>query len=46
MTGEEAAVILAASRKAQIATINSAGTPHLVAMYHVMEHRKVLPATA
>ena len=36
MTDEEAAAFLAANRKVQIATINSDGTPHLVAMYYVM----------
>ena len=36
MTDEEAAAFLAANRKVQLATINSDGTPHLVAMYYVM----------
>ena len=36
MTGEEIEAFLAANRKVQIATINSDGTPHLVAMYYVM----------
>ena len=36
MTEKEIAAFLAANRKVQIATINSDGTPHLVAMYYVM----------
>jgi PPOX class probable F420-dependent enzyme len=36
MSAEEIAAFLAASRKLQLATINSDGTPHLVAMYYVM----------
>jgi PPOX class probable F420-dependent enzyme len=36
MSAEEIADFLAASRKLQLATINSDGTPHLVAMYYVM----------
>jgi len=36
MTAGEVAALLAGSHKLQLATINSDGTPHLVAMYYVM----------
>ena len=36
MTEPEAAALLAASRKLQLATINSDGTPHLVTMFYTM----------
>jgi PPOX class probable F420-dependent enzyme len=36
MTADEVAALLAASRKLQLATINSDGTPHLVTMFYVM----------
>jgi hypothetical protein len=36
MTADEIAAFLAASRKLQLATISTDGTPHLVAMYYVM----------
>lgn len=36
MTTQEAAAVLHAARKVQLATINPDGTPHLVTMYYVM----------
>src|SRR5689334_15467999 len=36
MTTQEAAAVLDAARKVQLATINPDGTPHLVTMYYVM----------
>ena len=36
MTEQEAADLLAGSRKLQLATINPDGTPHLVTMFYVM----------
>ena len=36
MTADEAAALLAESRKLQLATINPAGTPHLVTMFYVL----------
>jgi PPOX class probable F420-dependent enzyme len=36
MAAGEIAAFLAGSRKVQLATINTDGTPHLVAMYYVM----------
>jgi PPOX class probable F420-dependent enzyme len=36
MTDPEAAAMLAASRKLQLATINPDGTPHLVTMFYTM----------
>ncbi len=36
MTADEAAALLAGSRKLQLATINQDGTPHLVTMFYVM----------
>jgi PPOX class probable F420-dependent enzyme len=36
MTPQEAAAVLEAARKVQLATINPDGTPHLVTMYYVM----------
>ena len=36
MTADEAAALLAESRKLQLATINPDGTPHLVTMFYVL----------
>jgi PPOX class probable F420-dependent enzyme len=36
MSPDETAAFLAAGRKVQLATINSDGSPHLVAMYYVL----------
>ena len=36
MTADEAAALLAASRKLQLATLNPDGTPHLVTMFYVL----------
>lgn len=41
MTASEVAELLAASKKAQIATINADGTPHLVTMFYGLVDGKI-----
>ena len=41
MTGDEAAALLAAGRKVQLATNGADGFPHLVTMYYVMQDGQI-----
>ena len=41
MTADEAAAMLAGSRRMQLATINPDGTPHLVTMFYVVRAGKI-----
>jgi hypothetical protein len=41
MTGDEAAALLTAGRKVQLATIGQDGFPHLVTMYYVMRDGQI-----